>query len=879
MDRVRHWYRTQAPKDWVTTVNLKEHFTNQLPAVPTDVQPPRYVPSAPGEESILHEVIHPAMETEEGAALREEFATLAGMGEEEQLNTLAEMMTLEFLAGNKTSEADLQALRGQFKEAVRQTMHKFKDGKSLLPAEKAFLADCQARIDHIKVLVATATGAQVKNTSTAAWIPASMGFGFIALFMKLLINFSPLGVGASYFVNFAGPLILLFAELAAGKYRAQGPGFGAVDSDAYQKWDDLNAQMYRLNAEVAGMAANPGTPPEMIDEAKRRFTEMRIGQQKAVFDCLTRELGHDTGLKPDDHLPDVPKDTLLACLHSKLTGDKATGEVRLPDGTLFLTVLDDKGDVMWPSLACTNLLTEPVPGIDVPTFEKGAKLLIEAARCRSMLCDDLTFHLFSLPFLWNMAGPFVLTTMHASLLAQLIDTFAMVGSSFGGTFLVMNVQNYLRGRYTGAGTSAGLHNAASQVSHEKAKFEEQAFKARVEQGLNIVNELKADVTEAEAKVKKATALIEALTTELQDLANETTKKTESLRTEIDKKTEQLYYAEFAFANAQKQLAAKTIDITAWDRAQGSRDKVNSQLFVLKNGLDAFKDSTSEKIVPINEKLIAARENLDDLEVELHGLNISKAKADVLYGNIVKSLAAAQRRVTLTGRKAGATWILMKDVYEDLFKKNPVRAFVKLLAYDLCYMAYGGPYTYVASKVVTSLSGKMAMAALGGTFMSSIFMWRNSVFTNGLQLILHGLIGEVGKVYYENKSYPSTSVSEMPQFLEESPIGDDTLAEGGLHLSDAWDAWANVYEDQLKSHEVKPLGQILSNLARLEDVGDAMDRLDHDEISSMAVATAVMLERWGDWGGVFGREQSAMRDALGAIQEWTTRYRRLRSAED
>jgi len=85
MNRLPHLSRAALP-NLTTVVNVKAYFSEQLAAWQYGAPPPPYVPSAPGQHSIIHEAIQPATETPEVATLREQFAELVGMGGDEQLD-------------------------------------------------------------------------------------------------------------------------------------------------------------------------------------------------------------------------------------------------------------------------------------------------------------------------------------------------------------------------------------------------------------------------------------------------------------------------------------------------------------------------------------------------------------------------------------------------------------------------------------------------------------------------------------------------------------------------------------------------------------------------------------------------------------------------
>jgi hypothetical protein len=122
---------------------------------------------------------------------------------------------------------------------------------------------------------------------------------------------------------------------------------------------------------------------------------------------------------------------------------------------------------------------------------------------------------------------------------------------------------------------------------------------------------------------------------------------------------------------------------------------------------------------------------------------------------------------------------------------------------------------------------------------------------------------------------------MPQILEESPYNDDTLAEGGLRLSRAWEDWTSARQGLLKVDDARLLSRILHNLPNVAAIDAVLSNLDLnlDEQTDLEKATRVVLEGWDEWGPGFGGKESTMLHALQKIHTWAAWKLNERLVED
>ncbi|MFP8834326.1 hypothetical protein ACLIJR_08655 [Hydrogenophaga sp. XSHU_21] len=321
--------------------------------------------------------------------------------------------------------------------------------------------------------------AQGLNSTRAATLAWASGFGLVSLIVKLAQH-NGLGGSAIHLVNLAGPLILMGSEILAGKYRAEGAGYAAADSIAYQSRNQQVARLAELSrARQGALAARPPSA-ERIAALDAKIEEAHLAIQRVLADLIVRELGAPLRVKSPDAAPDVP----LACLRSGLQADAATGQVRLPDGSLLFTVVipfrAGRFDVVWPDGSACNLLAETVAPAHQAMLSTASGLLFSAAQLRALVCDEGPFLLFGAFYAISGAlGPYLLNTLDNRAAAVASDTLLSVGMAFFGTQSLVHAQNLARSLLSGKRVSPGAHAPERVARLEQAEFTRSALLARL----------------------------------------------------------------------------------------------------------------------------------------------------------------------------------------------------------------------------------------------------------------------------------------------------------------------------------------------------------------------------------------------------------------
>jgi hypothetical protein len=426
--------------------------------------------------------------------------------------TAASKMSAQHIIDKMASEMGLDANDTQvFKQAFQQHMAGL-DFDKLTPGEKSALDAITARITQEAQNIPSdrSQAAQFRNSTKTATIAWATGFGLVSLITKIAQH---TGVANPiYLTNLAGPLILLVAEILAGKYRAEGAGYPAMDNAAYLNYSEHISAIANAKASFDAQTACATPTIEQTEELAKACSPYRIKIQGVVADLIVRELGHALGLKSPDNVADVP----LQCLRSGLTADRTSGEVRLPDGQLLFTVLPGATrknlQVAWPpDGTVTNLLADPVPEECKGRFATAESKLLDAARLRSFITDETPFLLFGAWYtISGSLGPYLLASMDNKPAAAVLDTVLAVSMAFFGTQSLMHAQNGARSSITGVDVSPGLYKPHREAQHELAKLSELGLSARLAVMNDARKQLKQQLTQAPPHSELANEIKDAL---------------------------------------------------------------------------------------------------------------------------------------------------------------------------------------------------------------------------------------------------------------------------------------------------------------------------------------------------------------------------------
>lgn len=352
----------------------------------------------------------------------------------------------------------------------------------LTPPEAAALDGLTRQITAARLDAPTERGrrAQLLNNTRAATLAWATGFGLVSLIVKLATH-TGLGGQAIHLVNLAGPLILLGSEVLAGKYRAEGAGYAAVDSLAYQSHQQNGARLTELGLALNGARAAVPVHPQRVADLQAHIDTLQLANQRILVDLLIRELGVPLRAKSPDAAPDVP----LACLRSGLVAD-AAGRVSTADGKWLFTVvqplLAGRFDVRWPDGSTTDLMAAlalaPAGGQD-PLRGAGERLL-GAARLRAFVCDETPFLLFGAFYAISGAlGPYLLKALDDPKAGAAADTLLSVGMAFFGTQSLVHAQNAARAAWSGKAVGPGAHAPERVARLERAELHRSALVARL----------------------------------------------------------------------------------------------------------------------------------------------------------------------------------------------------------------------------------------------------------------------------------------------------------------------------------------------------------------------------------------------------------------
>ena len=853
------------------------NLQSEQEAVELDGQPPP-VPThtlAHPHGSAVHNAIPLEEENELGATLQEVLEKLSADGDEEKaLDKLADIVANYALKG-ATDEHQLE-FKQQFKKTLREGLHNFKYPESLTADEKEVRSALMEAVAKIVVPSESTWGQRIVNNVKSTGVAGSTGFFFITAVVKIISNFILDPSKGPHFMAAGGAMVLFLAEVMTGSYRAQDRGYGAADSAAYQKIDQTNARIMHLELELKGMEANPATPQEEKDKLSKKIGAQRLVHQAVVFDCLTRELGHEVGLKADTDLPDVPKNTLLSWMRSSLTRGE-NNAVCLPDGKVVFHVLNNKGDVKWAQSGTqTNLLTDQVPTEDLGTFNQAKDLLFSAAHWRGFLLCDAPIHIFDLPYVFNALGPYLFATAPDQLAAKVGDTLIGTFTILVGTFLYISTQDYLNSRYAGIGKSAGKRTEAVAEQHELAKFEMQALKARLEQATPTMKRLKEKVEQAETQVQKAQ-------TERDSLGNSLN------RLETDEKKQRDKVAKIGLrlnaAAAKFKDYRETGNLTLqgeWAKLSEAEQKLQTAYDTEKAKLTKFETDKDDLLVRID----VCDGQLQKFEARLQDHQGFLAMGTSMYEDIVKDFAAAKQRADSTSSRFTAMWTMMKDNLQGM-AADPYRTFAKLIGYSACYITLGEVVIPAAAKA--PLPARMAGAGLGGPYMCMIFMLRNLVLARGIGYALHGAKGGFDALSAMLRKYPEDVVTNLREVVTMGKAGevegiDGRARPGYTHWKNRWDAAVlelEVVEQRiLTPTQAKMIGGYLSefpdeipeeaedNLAALASVTATLPKpAQGAELADLFgfVRTDAVLKR------AFGREQATANKILEALRQWAAEH--------
>ena len=388
----------------------------------------------------------------------------------------------ELIAKDLPSGVDREAFKRDLKLVFRTGLHEFVE-KGSTPLDKVIFAEFEKQLEHaIENSPVTSTWwQQAKTNGLAALVVGTFGFGLVAIVMKLVTNYTSIGPNGAHLADLAGPWIAFIVEATIGAIKGGGAGYIALDAAAYQGYDTLKATMARKEKELEGMRANGTIDQGDIENEEEVLASMKTKIQPIVVDLLRREFGHPLGLKRDVEQDDVPVSNIFKCINSGLIVN-ADREIRIPgeDGPLFRVVRSSSSEVVveWPNGDETDLLNDPIPADYQEAFEQATELLIDAARGRSRITDDITFLIFGLPFLWNFAGPIMMALGLPG--AAVGDTLLMFASSFFGSFMLVFLQNAARSHLMGAPTGFASQAAVTEAKHSSAKVRALVARARLE---------------------------------------------------------------------------------------------------------------------------------------------------------------------------------------------------------------------------------------------------------------------------------------------------------------------------------------------------------------------------------------------------------------
>ena len=147
--------------------------------------------------------------------------------------------------------------------------------------------------------------------------------------------------------------------------------------------------------------------------------------------------------------------------------------------------------VTWPGdKEPMDLCATAVPLEHIAEFKELADKLVNAARWRSFVCDELPFQAFNCTLLIPGAlTPVRQGTMSGAGLAA-ADTLQAFFLTFGGISALFSIQNALRSKISGANPSPGTHGAVQDAKYDVIQLHLAGVEARAE----FVREVKRGIT-------------------------------------------------------------------------------------------------------------------------------------------------------------------------------------------------------------------------------------------------------------------------------------------------------------------------------------------------------------------------------------------------
>ncbi|MES2999308.1 MAG: hypothetical protein V4787_01335 [Pseudomonadota bacterium] len=354
-------------------------------------------------------------------------------------------------------------------------------------------------------------GAQAINTTVAA----SLAWAFS--FLPLTLTISGAGTrlenpaDSLHFFALAGPLILLCGDVMAGSFIQQGAGYVPLDQIAYQSCHTHVSQLNRLELKMAGVRHAGRENTGEYQELERQHKALRLQVQSICIGLIERELGQVLDLKDDANEADVPDMRLLGCIRSHLKGDDK-GRVFLPDGThLFNCTKGDKSggiQVTWPDGAKpADLSKELIPRQHEKAFAEAEKLLLGAARTRSLFCDEAPGLSFALFYgIHGLTGPTLQAATDNSVVVGAVANLAASFCSLQGAFHGGNAMlSWMSGRKPHAEPSLPERNAR----FDHADFEVKTMQARVRESDEMRLRLETELSNLHARKAKVRELLDA----------------------------------------------------------------------------------------------------------------------------------------------------------------------------------------------------------------------------------------------------------------------------------------------------------------------------------------------------------------------------------
>lgn len=420
-------------------------------------------------------------------------ARLAEAAPPENLDALCEYLDLDDEA-SETLKAGIKTALAKSSTAMTKL-----EQAALEKADKAILAAAGSAPKDVSKY------AQFRNNLASGTVSWATGFGLAVGITKGVA--AALGKSAIHFLDLAGPFMLLGSEVIAGKFRAQGPGYGAADLAAYTSHDVTCADQRRLAMKMAGMRAAGREDTKEFEALSAQSGKLTLARQSVCVGLIRRELGQALGLKANPAEADVPGDEscLRGCLRSKISVAD-DGAVSLHDGTVLFTAtaaLPGGGlEVTWPDGATTNLAKDQVPAGHMALFERMEADLVGAARLRSFIADELTISTFAAAESLGALGTWILQANGRTPATQAADALIGVTCAFVGTQVYLHSQNAARSFITGQGPARGVSRAEQLAKYAKAELVSGSRQARLKLIAHMRDQCHAKLIEARMDLAK-----------------------------------------------------------------------------------------------------------------------------------------------------------------------------------------------------------------------------------------------------------------------------------------------------------------------------------------------------------------------------------------